>query len=75
MPRSQQTAEVQILKFFEQAPLERAELLFNIVKDKMRSRLNPGSAPAGTARAARNKRVVPNLADSEPKTTAAGDER
>ena len=39
MPKSQQTEEVRILRFFEEAPLEQAEMLFNIVKDKMRSRM------------------------------------
>ncbi len=39
MPRSQTTEEVQVLRFFEEAPLEKAEMLFNIVKEKMRARL------------------------------------
>lgn len=38
MPKSQQTEEVKILRFFEEAPLEQAEMLFNIVREKMRAR-------------------------------------
>jgi hypothetical protein len=38
MPKSQQTEEVRILRFFEEAPLEQAEMLFNIVREKMRAR-------------------------------------
>jgi hypothetical protein len=72
MPRSQQTEEVRILKFFEEAPLEKAELLFDIVKDKMRSRMQPGSAPAGTARKTKNKLSASIVTDAEPKTTATG---
>jgi hypothetical protein len=48
--------EVQVLRFFEQGPVEKAEVLFNIVSEKMRERLRgegdgnnasqPGSGPA-----------------------------
>ena len=38
--------EVEVLRFFEEAPIEKAELLFNIVKEKMRGRL-AGSAHSG----------------------------
>ena len=38
MPKSQQAEEVRILRFFEEAPLEQAEMLFNIVREKMRAR-------------------------------------
>jgi hypothetical protein len=38
MPKAQMTHEVAILNFFETAPLDKAEMLFNIVKDKMRAR-------------------------------------
>ena len=31
--------EVEVLRFFEEAPIEKAGLLFNIVKEKMRGRL------------------------------------
>jgi hypothetical protein len=39
MPRAYLTKEVEILAFFEEAPIEKAEMLFNIVKEKMRGRL------------------------------------
>jgi hypothetical protein len=72
MPRSQITEEVQVLKFFEEAPLEKAEMLFNIVKEKMRSRLNSGSAPAGTTRKTKERRTVPNPTDLQIKSTETG---
>ena len=40
MPRIQDTDEVRILRYFEEGPLEKAELLYNIVAQKMRARLN-----------------------------------
>jgi hypothetical protein len=47
MPRAQANEEVQILRFFEDAPLEKAEVLFNIVKEKMRTRSAPNPSPGG----------------------------
>ena len=44
MPRVQETDEVRILRFFEEEPLEKAELLFRIVENKMRKRMPPGRA-------------------------------
>src|SRR2546425_286239 len=45
MPKAPVSEEVQVLRFFEEAPIEKAEMLFNIVKEKMRSRMaeNPHS--------------------------------
>ncbi len=48
MPKSQQTEEVRILHFFEEAPLEKAELLHNIVKEKMRSRMGADGKANGS---------------------------
>jgi len=42
MPRAQDTDEVRILGYFEEGPLEKAELLFHIVAEKMRKRVPPG---------------------------------
>ena len=42
MPRLHQSDEVRILRFFEEEPLEKAELLFRIVENKMRKRMPPG---------------------------------
>ena len=50
MPRTQANEEVQILRFFEDAPLEKAEVLFNIVKEKMRARSAPNPSPARVQR-------------------------
>lgn len=46
MPRVQETDEVRILRFFEEEPLEKAELLFRIVENKMRKRMPPGRSTA-----------------------------
>ena len=46
MPRVQDTDEVRILRYFEEEPLEKAELLFPIIAEKMRKRMPLGrSAP------------------------------
>ena len=50
MPRANAAEEVEVLRFFEEAPVENAEMLFNIVKDKMRGRL------AGSGRSMEPKR-------------------
>ncbi|HYR88507.1 MAG TPA: hypothetical protein VE422_30790 [Terriglobia bacterium] len=39
MPKSTGPEEVQVLRFFEESPIEKAELLFNIVAVKIRERL------------------------------------
>jgi hypothetical protein len=42
--------EVEVLRYFEQEPLDRANLLFNIVQDKMRTRLQgDGALPSSTS--------------------------
>jgi hypothetical protein len=50
MPRTQTNEEVLILRFFEDAPLPKAELLFNIVKEKMRARGAVNPTPDGGRR-------------------------
>jgi len=42
MPRSQDTDEVRILRYFEEGTLEKAELLFHIIAEKMRKRMPQG---------------------------------
>ncbi len=42
MPRVQDTDEVRILGYFEEGTLEKAELLFHIIAEKMRKRMPPG---------------------------------
>jgi len=44
MPRVQDTDEVRILRYFEEEPLEKVELLFPIIAEKMRKRMPPGSS-------------------------------
>lgn len=39
MPRTNIADEVEVLRYFEEAPIEKAEMLYNIVKEKMRGRL------------------------------------
>ena len=41
MPRVQDTDEVRILRYFEEGALEKAELLFHIIAEKMRRRMPP----------------------------------
>ena len=41
MPRVQDTDEVRILRYFEEEPLEKVELLFPIITEKMRKRMSP----------------------------------
>ena len=45
MPRAQVSEEVEVLRFFEEAPIEKAEMLFDIVKEKMRGRLSENTHP------------------------------
>lgn len=60
MPRAYVPEEVEVLRFFEESPIEKAELLFNIVKEKMRGRL------AGSAHSAESKpRRRPTPKDAE----------
>jgi hypothetical protein len=55
MPRVQDTDEVRILRYFEEGALEKAELLFHIIAEKMRKRMPPG-------------RPTPKKKDLHPKT-------
>jgi hypothetical protein len=57
MPRVQDTDEVRILRYFEEGPLEKAELLFHIIAEKMRKRMPPG-------------RPSPNKKDARPPANA-----
>ena len=38
MPKSNDAEEVRVLRFFEEEPIEKAEVLFNIVQNKMHER-------------------------------------
>lgn len=60
--------EVQILRFFETSPVERAEVLFRIVAEKMRQRLHEeGNASGdGMPRQGATRRRQPRAASGEP---------
>jgi len=70
MPKAPVTEEVQVLRFFEEAPLEKAEMLFNIVKDKIRSRL--AGNPHATERLP--KRKVRSQSDATTQDMPVGTE-
>ena len=61
MPRVQDTDEVRILRYFEEEPLEKVELLFPIIAEKMRKRMPPG-------------RSSPKKKDARPLANAKRDE-
>ena len=52
MPSAHLANEVEVLRFFEEAPIEKAEMLFNIVKEKIRGILREADAPASRRRSA-----------------------
>ena len=60
MPKAPMAQEVAVLNFFEEAPLDKAEMLFNIVKDKMRAR-RTANEPAGV----RKKKEFPSGGPSD----------
>jgi len=43
--------EISILRFFESGPIEKAEVVFNIVREKMRERLSGRGTDAGESAA------------------------
>ena len=48
--------EVEILRFFEEAPLERVSVVFNIVSEKVRLRLGQSAEGGEGTKSARAKR-------------------
>jgi hypothetical protein len=54
MPKTHAMKEVEVLQFFEEAPIEKAETVFNIVSDKIRARMARSDEPARR----RQKRVA-----------------
>ena len=68
--------EIMILKFFETGPIEKAELLFSIVREKMRERLS-GRAEDGAESAGRGsvrKRQTRMSAETPPGEAASSQE-
>ena len=62
MSKANVPEEVEVLRFFEEAPIEKAEMLFNIVKVKVHGRL----AGNGPAEKPKKKRRSPVKQAGEP---------
>jgi hypothetical protein len=59
MPKTTSIKEIEILRFFETAPMEKAELLFNILSEVVRKRqhdTHPNSQEPAEPRRKRNLR-------------------
>jgi hypothetical protein len=66
------TDEVSILRFFETGPLEKAEVVFNIVREKMRERLraHTDGSEAAPRDSVRKRRVRKN-AEAPPEESGS----
>ena len=68
------TDEVQVLRFFETGPIEKAEAVFNIISEKMRERLRganqdhdrPTPLRSPRKRGASENQKTQNLESAEP---------
>lgn len=67
------TTEVQVVRFFDSAPIESAEIVFNIVADKMERRLKENSPSPSPLRRRRSKSTVEE-SPSQDETTALREE-
>ena len=66
MPKVRVAQEVEIVRFFEQAPLEQATLIYNIVQDKMRTRTATTTTAEGKRKKSRSSpHMVPASKESE----------
>ena len=65
MPKSIESQEVQVLRFFEGEPIEKAELLFNIVAAKMHERRESKTSNAADAPAKTRKSRKPHRETEE----------
>ena len=74
MNKPTETPEVQVLRFFEESSIEKAELLFNIVQNKMQTRLaernGPRSEKASTEKSQRRRQRTTE--NRPPETGNAG---
>ena len=52
------TMEVEVVRFFESAPIESAEIVYNIIADKMERRLKENSPSPNPVRRRRSKSAV-----------------
>ncbi len=72
MPKGNMIDEISILRFFETGPIEKAEVVFNIVREKMRERLSgrmtdgEGVPPGGQGKR-RNSRATADVEREVPK--------
>ena len=73
MAKEAVTDEVSILKFFETGPIEKVEVVFNIVREKMRERLGArGAVPPQNGQVRkRNARQDEGVAREVPEPSTA----
>jgi hypothetical protein len=67
MPKTHALKEVEVLQFFEDSPIEKAETVFNIVSGKMRARMARSDEP--TRRRQKRSAAAPR-ADEAPSESA-----
>ena len=68
------TTEVQVVRFFESAPIESAEIVYNIIADKMERRLKEKSPSPNPVRRRRSKSALDESPDKNETTEAVGEE-
>ena len=66
MPRTHSLQEVAVLHFFEDAPWEKADAVFNIVAQKMRDRRSVTVTDPRTIPKQRSKRTTSDPGDGAP---------
>jgi len=69
------TDEISILRFFETGPIEKAEVVFNIVREKMRERLSArGTEGADSPQrvAVRKRKTRPNAEKAQETAEPSG---
>jgi len=64
-------SEVEVLRYVEQEPLDKANLLFNIVADKMRTRLQGDEAASSSAAPKKRRSKAGTIPGQEPETSPA----
>ena len=58
--------EVSVVRFFENGPIEKAEVVFNIVADKMKERLRSRNEPETESAVVARRRPASRTAASTP---------
>jgi hypothetical protein len=66
MPKTHAMKEVEVLQFFEEAPIEKAETVFNIVSGKMRTRRSAKMPEGRTVTKRQSRRVIPEPGATDP---------